>query len=156
MNENTQEQHYNAALDSVAIVTSLVAQAPLETELKERLLANANHLQIMIAKNVFTSVQKAALQVAIDLAATVITLDTPPIPTVPQSVTMRQARLALAAAGLLSSVNQAVAAGSEAMQIEWEFAATVDRNWPTLAVLQAGLSLTDEQIDTLFVAASAL
>lgn len=77
-------------------------------------------------------------------------------PAVPQSVTMRQARLALAAAGLLSPVNTAVAAGGESLQIEWEFAATVDRNWPTLAVLQAALGLTDGQIDVLFTTAAGL
>ena len=77
-------------------------------------------------------------------------------PAVPQSVTMRQARLALAAAGLLAPVNTAVAAGGEALQIEWEFAATVDRTWPTLAALQAALGLSDAQIDALFTTAAGL
>lgn len=77
-------------------------------------------------------------------------------PTVPTSVTMRQARLALARAGLLVAVNAAVAAGGETLQIEWEFAATVDRTWPTLATLQVALGLTDAQVDALFVIASGL
>lgn len=77
-------------------------------------------------------------------------------PAIPQSVTMRQARLALHAAGLLPTVVAAVANASEAVKIEWEFAATVERTWPTLIALQAALGLTDAQIDALFVAGAAL
>lgn len=79
-----------------------------------------------------------------------------PVVTVPASVTMRQARLALYSAGLLDTVAVAVAAGPKSVQIEWEFAATVDRNWPTLAALQSTLGLTEEQIDTLFISAATL
>ena len=75
---------------------------------------------------------------------------------VPQSVTMRQARLALDSAGLLDTVDAAVAAGPKSIQIEWEFAATVDRNWPTLSALQSALKLSDDQIDTLFIQAATL
>ena len=54
-----------------------------------------------------------------------------PVP-VPQSVTMRQARLALLGAGLLDDVDAALAAIPDATQrraaqIEWEYAATVER-----------------------------
>jgi len=77
-------------------------------------------------------------------------------PAVPSTVTMRQARLALASAGLLAAVNAAVAAGGETLQIEWEFAATVDRTWPTLSALQAALGLSDAQVDALFVRAAGL
>lgn len=79
----------------------------------------------------------------------------PPV-NVPQCVTMRQARLALLYAGLLGAVQAAVAAAPQAVQIEWEFAATVDRNWPMLAVLQSALGLSDAQIDALFITAGAL
>lgn len=75
---------------------------------------------------------------------------------VPQSVTMRQARLALYSSGLLDAVSGAVAAGPKSVQIEWEFAATVDRGWPTLAQLQTSLSLSDAQVDALFIQAAAL
>lgn len=75
---------------------------------------------------------------------------------VPKSVTMRQARLALSAAGLLASVNAAIEAASEEAQIEWEYAATVDRDSALLQQIGAGLGLTDEQLDTLFIAAGNL
>jgi hypothetical protein len=80
----------------------------------------------------------------------------PPPATIPATVTMRQARLALHAAGLLATVTQAVAAAGPEVQIEWEYAATVDRTWPTMLVLQSALGLTDAQIDALFIAAAAL
>ncbi len=77
-------------------------------------------------------------------------------PTVPQEVTMRRARLALHSAGLLDAVEAAVAAASRAVQIEWEFAGTVNRTWPTLLALQTPLGLTDQQIDDLFTLAATL
>lgn len=79
---------------------------------------------------------------------------------VPNIVTMRQARLALLAAGLLPAVNAAVAAmpGAEgdAARIEWEFSGTVERNWPLVEALAVALNLTEQQLDDLFVAAAAL
>lgn len=81
-------------------------------------------------------------------------------PAAPTVVTMRQARLALLNAGLLTQVNNAIAAlpgiSGDAARIEWEFAATVDRNSPLVASLSAALSLTPAQLDSLFTAASAL
>ena len=80
---------------------------------------------------------------------------------VPQSVTMRQARLALLGIGLLDQVD-AVIAGIEdptqrgAAEIEWEYAQTVDRNSPFVQQLSAGLGLTDEQKDQLFRTASQI
>lgn len=78
----------------------------------------------------------------------------PPIIEVPQSVSMRQARLALLSADLLASVNSAIAAGSEAAQIEWEFASEVMRSSPLVSGLASALNLTETQIDGLFVSAS--
>lgn len=75
---------------------------------------------------------------------------------VPATVSMRQARLALAGAGLLSAVDAAVAAASQAVQIEWEYATSIERTWPTLAALQSALGLTDQQLDALFTTAAAL
>jgi len=75
---------------------------------------------------------------------------------IPQVVTMRQAKLALLHAGLLDAVNAAMEQAPRAAQIEWEYAQEVSRGWPTLILMQSALSLTDEQIDGLFVAASAL
>lgn len=76
----------------------------------------------------------------------------------PEAVTMRQVRLALLAAGLLGQVDSALAAlpspQREAAQIEWEYAAEIRRDSPTMAMMGAALGLTDEEIDALFVDAA--
>ena len=77
-----------------------------------------------------------------------------------QSVTMRQARLALHAAGLLTLVDAAIAGMPEpdktAASITWEFAATVDRGFGMVPQLAAALGMTETQIDDLFIAAAKL
>lgn len=81
--------------------------------------------------------------------------DPQPIDT-PETVTMRQARLALLGAGLLGTVNAAVAAipgvEGEAARIEWEYAQEVRRDSPLVSGLSVALGLTSEQLDALFVA----
>ena len=81
-------------------------------------------------------------------------------PGVPQSVTMRQARLALHAAGLLTLVDAAIASMPEpdktTAQITWEFAATVDRQFGMVPTLAAALGMTAAQIDDLFTLAATL
>lgn len=84
-----------------------------------------------------------------------------PTPPIPQSVTMRQARLALLSAGFLDAVDAAIAAMPEgpqrkAAQIEWEYAQTVDRASSFTQQLAAGLGLTDAQMDDLFTQAATL
>jgi hypothetical protein len=79
---------------------------------------------------------------------------------VPPEVTMRQARLALLNAGLLSAVETAIDALPEpprtAARIEWDHSNTVQRN--NAFVLQLGglLGLTPQQLDSLFIAAAQL
>ena len=84
---------------------------------------------------------------------------TPPVP-VPESVTMRQARLALHAAGLLSSVDTAIASMQEpaktAALIEWEYASAVDRNAGLVPAMAAALGMSEADIDDLFIAAASL
>lgn len=75
---------------------------------------------------------------------------------VPQVVEMRQARRALARAGLLSLVDALVKTLDEEMQVEWEFALTVRMDHPIVALAKSSLGLTDEQIDDLFIVASKL
>jgi hypothetical protein len=81
-------------------------------------------------------------------------------PPVPQAVTMRQARLALLGAGLLTTVNAAITgmsgAAGDAARIEWEFSSEVRRQQPLVLALAPALSLSDAQLDALFVAAAAL
>lgn len=79
----------------------------------------------------------------------------PPPPVIPTSVTMRQARLALFDAGLLSQVDAAISQNPRA-QIEWEYATTVERNSELTQSLASGLGLTEQQLDDLFTTAAAL
>lgn len=72
----------------------------------------------------------------------------------PGEVTMRQARLALLAAGLLDDVEAAIT--TDADRIEWEYAATVVRDSPLVTSLAAGLGLTEQELDSLFAQASVL
>ena len=69
---------------------------------------------------------------------------------VPQQVTMRQARLELLSRDLLDDVDAVIAVAGRVAQIEWEYASTVDRDNPVIAVVQQQQGMTDEQIDDLF------
>lgn len=84
----------------------------------------------------------------------------PPLATVPQAVTMRQARLALMAAGKLTTVNTAVAtmpgAQGEAARIEWEFSSEVKRQQPLVLALGGALGMTPNDLDNLFKLAVTL
>lgn len=81
---------------------------------------------------------------------------------VPEVVTPRQIRLALAAAGILSAVNAHVALDEEA-SVTWEYALQIERSSPVIAALAAtftdprtGEIITDSAIDDLFRAAAAI
>ena len=84
--------------------------------------------------------------------------DIPPL--VPESVSMRQARLALLAAGLLDTVDAAIAAmegaAGQAARIAWEYATEISRANPLFAALTAQLGLTAEHLDALFITAATL
>ena len=75
---------------------------------------------------------------------------------VPQQVTMRQARLALLGAGLLDDVEMVIAAAGREAQLEWEYAAVVDRSNHAVAIVQQQQALTDTYIDDLFREAAKL
>ena len=78
----------------------------------------------------------------------------------PHEVTMRQARLALLAAGKLSGVEAAIASLPEphrtAASIEWEYSNALQRSNPFVAQLGAALGLDAAGIDALFIAAAKL
>lgn len=82
----------------------------------------------------------------------------PPVP-VPTTVSMRQARLALLAAGKLEAVSTAIeglpSPQKDAAQIEWEFATNVERNSAVVQLLAAALELDDGALDELFTDAAA-
>jgi len=82
-------------------------------------------------------------------------------PGVPPVVSMRQARLALLAAGKLAAIEQAIDAIEDetqraAARIEWDFAAMVERGSAFVALLGGAVGLTDEDTDDLFRAAIQL
>lgn len=79
----------------------------------------------------------------------------PPVP-IPQSVTPLQARKAINAAGLRSSIEAAVAASGQDAQDAWEYATVIERNNSIIASMAAGLGLTSTQIDDLFRTAATL
>ena len=84
----------------------------------------------------------------------------PVTPAVPTVVTMRQARLALLQAGLLGTINSAVAtmtgAEGDAARVTWEFSTEVRRTDPLVAQLATQLGLDDAALDDLFTKAAAL
>jgi hypothetical protein len=69
---------------------------------------------------------------------------------VPQTVSPRQARLALLAAGLLDQVEASVSAAGGATKITWDYATEINRTDPLIISIGAALKLTDDQIDVLF------
>lgn len=79
---------------------------------------------------------------------------------VPRSVTMRQARLALLGAGLLSQVDATIAAlpspQKEAALIEWNHSQDVLRDNSLVKILGPAINLTEAQIDQLFITAATL
>jgi hypothetical protein len=79
---------------------------------------------------------------------------------VPQKVTMRQARLALLAAGLLDDVEAAIDALPEpprrAARIEWEFSSEVFRDRDFVLMLGQALGLDSQEMDDLFITAATL
>jgi hypothetical protein len=79
---------------------------------------------------------------------------------VPAKVTMRQARLALLAAGLLDDVEAAIDALPEpprrAARIEWEFSSEVFRDRDFVLMLGQALGLDSEEMDALFIEAATL
>lgn len=90
-----------------------------------------------------------------EVEAAIVPYVAPP-PVIPQSITMRQARLALLGAGLLDTVNAGMAGMSQAAQIEWEFASEVQRSNPLIGAMAAALGMTDAQLDDLFTLGSTL
>lgn len=85
---------------------------------------------------------------------------TPPKQRPPSQVTMRQARLALASAGLLSQVSVAIDSLEEpqrtAASIEWDYSQVVERDRELVAMLGPMLGLDDEALDDLFREAATL
>ena len=84
----------------------------------------------------------------------------PPALPIPSVVTMRQARLALLARGLLDDITAAInglpSPQKEAATIEWEYSAEVHRDKALVQLLAPALGLSDTDLDDLFQEAAAL
>lgn len=79
---------------------------------------------------------------------------------VPEEVSMGQAREALIYAGLLGTINSAVAAipgtAGDIARSQWEFRTVVRRDWPLVEQMRLALGWSSEQVDDLFRKASKL
>jgi len=88
-------------------------------------------------------------------------IEAPVEPTaVPRAISMRQARRALFSAGLLDSVEAAIQALPEPPKteaiIEWEYSNEVQRYNGFVSQIAPLLSLTEQDLDNLFIAGAAL
>lgn len=108
------------------------------------------------------AIEKPSSEWLIEPSRVVVTWDIEPLPPppVPAVVSMRQARLALLGAGLLSQVGNVIDGleepGRSAARIEWEYATELRRGHPLVAALGNALELTEQQVDDLFLAASEI
>lgn len=76
---------------------------------------------------------------------------------VPQTITMRQARLALLALSKLSIIETAIEdLNDKAITIEWDFATEIDRSNQLVNSLCEGLGMSKDDVDNLFIYANTL
>ena len=90
-----------------------------------------------------------------EVQANMLPVPAPPV-FVPQSITMRQARLQLLADGLLDDVDAAVNTLGTAAKIEWEYASEIQRSNPLVLAMQMVLSWDSAMVDQFFTEASLL
>jgi len=118
---------------------------------------NMDHTEFSILFDGVLVIAKASLGLLLfdALNAAKISID-PYVAPIPNSVTPRQARLALLGAGLLDQVETAVKTQDKETQITWEFASEIQRNNPLIVGIGKQLGIASEQIDSLFVMAAGL
>lgn len=80
---------------------------------------------------------------------------------IPDVITMRQARLQLLAIGLLDDVEVVIANIEDAtmkrmVQIEWEYAKDVERDSTTIVMLAQAIGMDEEALNNLFIEAVKL
>ena len=93
--------------------------------------------------------------IAAELAAGWVPNFPVPSPQIPDAVTPLQMRRALNAAGLRAAVEAAVAASDQDVKDAWEFALEIRRDNPLLTAMAAALSMTEEQVNDLFLQAAS-
>jgi len=82
--------------------------------------------------------------------------DPQPPPVIPTIVAKWRAKIALHNAGLLTAVETAIASADVPTQILWSDVPEFHRDSPELAAVIAGLGMTSDQVDDLFIAAAAI
>lgn len=75
---------------------------------------------------------------------------------IPQTVSRRQGRLALAQSGLLSALEAWIATQPQITQVWYQDTSSFDRNNPLIAQAATALNWTPEQLDVLFTLAGTL
>lgn len=84
----------------------------------------------------------------------------PPGPSIPQSVSMRQARIALSRINKLSSITSAIAAlpspQKQEAEITWEYSQEVQRRNGFVSQIAPILGMSETDLDNLFIEASKL
>lgn len=75
---------------------------------------------------------------------------------IPPSVSPRQIRQAMTAAGLRAPVEAAIAASNQDTKDWYEFATEFERNHPMVVALATGLNVTERQLDDLWTLAGSL
>ena len=74
---------------------------------------------------------------------------------IPQTLSPRQARLALEEVALLDEV-EAMLVGNKKMQIWWEYSLDIQRNHEHIITMGTALGLTSKQLDDLFILGATL
>ncbi len=75
---------------------------------------------------------------------------------VPDTISMRQARLALLHAGKLDQINALIDAQDQATQLSWAYSSVVERHNPLIESLSTAIGWTSQEVDDLFRLASVL
>jgi hypothetical protein len=136
--------------------TDAELKAYIESDLAREAVRTWKGQEEIAASKAAMIAQMAASQLTQDSVGVEVTgsFDLPdfvPVATdVPYTVTMRQARLALAEEGLLATVQENIAQLPEAAQIEWEYAGQVERASSLVSTLGDALGLAEVDLDNLF------
>jgi len=116
-----------------------------------------NNLHVLDSSKFEYLLPAGCIQITDDEAQVIQTAQLAAIPVIiPSSLTMKQARLALLAAGYLDTVIAGVSQMSREAQIDWEFSATVERSDPLTEALALALGLDDAALDALFTSGALL
>lgn len=160
MSEQSPQQTYAAALDSVQLITNTINDGLSGSEIKEKLRANALHLEITRAR---LAAHAFDFQPFIDAVAAVRAaypdMDFT-APKEPLRVSSAQAKIALHEAGLFSQVQAVISAMEEPtktrFQIAWDHGADWSSDSVTVNAFCDALGLSQEQKLDLFTAAAEI